>query len=182
MIESPTPKESPGSKKGTKPKEKQTKQHSESIDYKEPKVEVDEFNELTQLRITKNLFGHQVKEEIKDSFSARLKSEDRSHFPATQGTTLAAPKAANFNKGESDMSGKEGRRQYKFAWNKDDDGELSDVTISSIHTSDLSSLSNFSESSEEEGEISDKDEGEFCWNDFHCDIGFTCLNLSGLLD
>nr|KAG5701622.1 hypothetical protein BaRGS_019311 [Batillaria attramentaria] len=51
----------------------------------------------------------------------------------------------------------EGRRQYKFAWNEDEEGELSDVTISSVHTSDLSSLHESSESSEE-GEISEKEE------------------------
>lgn len=56
---------------------------------------------------------------------------------------------------------KESKRHYQFAWNKsdDEDDKHSDITISSVHTSDLSSFSHSSESSEE-GEISDRDEGK----------------------
>ena len=41
-----------------------------------------------------------------------------------------------------------GRHKYKFAWKEDDDVALGDVTISSVHTSDLSSFTDSDSTSE----------------------------------
>ena len=62
------------------------------------------------------------------------------------------------DKAEQDKENKEGKRQYKFAWDEKEEEYVSDVTISSVHTSDLSSFIDGEDSSEQE--VSEKEAGK----------------------
>ena len=81
--------------------------------------------------------------------------EQQAKMPAP--SSQAAVKSDG-EKSDQDDDTKEGRRQYKFAWDKKAEDEMSDITISSVHTSDLSLFSD-GERSCDEGQISEKDEG-----------------------
>ena len=87
-------------------------------------------------------------------------------------------------KSDQEDDTKEGRRQYKFAWDKKAEDEMSDITISSVHTSDLSSFSD-GERSSDEGQVSEKEEGRsqsLCLGEFsHSSVLFVCVLLLLLL-
>ena len=139
----------------------------------------------TESTVSRNLhFGQDAKENEPVEVKAKQPQAESEGEQAKVSASSQAAVKQDGEKSDQEDDTKEGRRQYKFAWDKKAEDEMSDITISSVHTSDLSSFSDGERSSD--GQVSEKEEGRsqvsLCLCEFsHSSVLFVCVLLLLLL-